>query len=147
MIGRLLGVQPLFGNQATKRAVLQSIHSVSLIHFAAHGNAERGEIALAGQNAANGITSEKDYLLTMADISQVQLRAKLVVLSCGHSASGRVKPEGVIGIARAFLGSGARSVLVALWALEDSATEQLMSRFYEHLVRRETVPVNLFTRP
>ena len=36
-------------------------------------------------------------------------------------------------MARTFLGSGARSVLVSLWALEDEATEQLMSRFYEHL--------------
>ena len=143
MIGRLLGAQPLLGNQATKRAVLQTIHSVSLIHFAAHGNAERGEIALAAQNAANRIASEKDYLLTMADISQVQLRAKLVVLSCGHSASGRVKAEGVIGIARAFLGSGARSVLVALWALEDSATEQLMSCFYDHLVLGESASESL----
>ena len=143
MIGRLLGVQPLLGNQATKRAVLQSIQSVSLIHFAAHGNAERGEIALAPQHAANGIASEEDYLLTMTDISQVQLRAKLVVLSCCHSASGRVRAEGVIGIARAFLGSGARSVLVALWALEDSATEQLMSRFYEHLVSGERASESL----
>ena len=44
MIGGLLGSQPLLGEHATKQAVLQSIHSVSLIHFAAHGNAERGEI-------------------------------------------------------------------------------------------------------
>ena len=44
------------------------------------------------------------------------------------------KAEGVVGIARAFLGSGARSVLVALWALEDRLTEQLTSRFYENLV-------------
>ena len=137
MIGRLLGAQALLGNQATKGAVLQGIHSASLIHFAAHGNAERGEIALSPEHSINGIPREEDYLLTMADISQVQLRAKLVVLSCCHSATGRVRAEGVIGIARAFLGSGARSVLVALWALGDSATEQLMSRFYEHLVRGE----------
>ena len=37
-----------------------------------------------------------------------------------------------MGIAGAFLGSGARSVLVSLWALDDRATEQLMSRFYDH---------------
>ena len=42
MIGRLLGIQPLLGAQATKQTVLQSIRSVALIHFAAHGNAERG---------------------------------------------------------------------------------------------------------
>lgn len=49
----------------------------------------------------------------------------------------------MVGIARAFLGSGARSVLVALWALEDSATEQLMKRFYAHLVRGESATESL----
>ena len=73
----------------------------------------------------------------MADISQLRLRAKLVVLSCCHSARGQIAFEGVVGIARAFLGSGARSVLVALWAIPDKSTEQLMNCFYEHLVRGE----------
>ena len=143
MIGRLLGAQPLLGKQATKQAVLQRIHSVSLIHFAAHGNAERGEIALAPPQPINTIPNEEDYLLTMADISQVRLRARLVVLSCCHSAHGQIRTEGVIGIARAFLGSGARSVLVALWAIEDKSTEQLMSRFYEHLVCGESASESL----
>ena len=74
----------------------------------------------------------------MSDISQIQVRAKLVVLSCCHSGRGQIRAEGVVGIARAFLGSGARSVLVTLWALEDSATEQLMRCFYEHLIRGES---------
>ena len=138
MIGELTKAKPLSGKEATKKAVLQRIHSVSLIHFAAHCDAERGEIALAPESSVMGTATEKDYLLTMADISQVQLRAKLVVLSCCHSAQGHVKAEGVVGIARAFLGSGARLVLVALWAIPDKATKQLMSRFYEHLVRGES---------
>ena len=82
-------------------------------------------------------------MLTMADVSQVKVRAKLVVLSCCHSGRGDIRAEGVIGIARAFLGSGARSVLVALWAISDSATEQLMSRFYEHLVEGESASESL----
>ena len=143
MIGRLLGVQPLLGEHATKQAVLQSIHSVSLIHFAAHGDAQRGEIALAPPRHFNGTPQEQNYLLTMAEISQVRLTAKLVVLSCCHSARGQIRSEGVVGIARAFLGSGARSVLVALWAIQDEATEQFMSRFYEHLVRGESASESL----
>ena len=135
MIGRMLGVQPLLGQHATKQAVLERISSVSLIHIAAHGNAERGEIALAPSGLTTEIPQEDDYLLKMSDISKVEVRAKLVVLSCCHSGRGQIRAEGVVGLARAFLGSGARSVLVALWALEDRATEQLMSRFYEHLVR------------
>ena len=143
MIGQLLGVQPLLGQQATKQVVLERLHSVSLIHFAAHGNAERGEIALAPVRPRNRIPEEEDYLLTMSDIAQVQLRAKLVVLSCCHSGCGQIRAEGVIGIARAFLGSGARSVLVALWAIRDEATEQLMCRFYEHLARGESASESL----
>ena len=143
MIGRLLGARPLLGKHATKQAVLQSIHSVSLIHFAAHGNAESGEIALAPPQPIKTTPNEEDYLLTMADISQVRLRAKLVVLSCCHSARRQIRTEGVIGIARAFLGSGARSVLVALWAIPDKSTEQLMYRFYEHLDRGESASESL----
>ena len=143
MIGRLLDSQPLLGKQATKQKVLQRMYSVGLIHFAAHGCAERGEITLAPLQPTNRIPREEDYLLTMSDISSVRLRAKLVVLSCCHSGRGEVRAEGVIGIARAFLGSGARTVLVALWAIPDEATEQLMKRFYEHLVRGESASESL----
>ena len=102
MIGRLLRVRPLTGKQATKQAGLQKIHSVSLIYIAAHGDADRGDIALAHAQNVKGKPKKEDFLLTMSDISKVQLRAKLVVLSCCHSARGQIKAEGVAGIARAF---------------------------------------------
>ena len=144
MVGRKLGVEPLLGQQATKQAVLQAMESVALIHLAAHGDAERGEIALAPPfYKPNCVPGEGLYLLTMSDISKVELRAKLVVLSCCHSARGEIKTEGAVGIARAFLGSGARSVLVSLWALEDSSTGQLMSHFYDHLVRGDSASDSL----
>ena len=143
MIGRLLGVTPLIGDRAKKQAVLQKINSVSLIHLAAHGCAERGEIALSPMRPSLSIPREKDYLLTMVDISKIQLRAKLVVLSCCHSGKGEIKAEGMIGIARAFLGSGARSVLAARWALNDEATEQFMTCFYKHLFRGESASESL----
>ncbi|CAH3128844.1 unnamed protein product, partial [Porites lobata] len=142
MIGRLLGVQPLLGKDATKQAVLESLHSVSLIHFAAHGYAERGEIALSPISSC-GTPHEEDYLLTMAEISQVRLTAKLVVLSCCHSARGQIRAEGIVGIARAFLASGARAVLAALWAVDDEATEWFMNCFYQHLVRGESASESL----
>ena len=146
MVGRLVGVPPLVEEKATKQAVLERISSVSLIHIAAHGNAERGEIALSPiptPNNRNAVPPQEAYMLTMADVSRVKVRAKLVVLSCCHSGSGEIRAEGVIGIARAFLGSGARSVLVALWAIPDLATEQLMSRFYKHLVEGESASESL----
>ena len=142
MIGRLVGVKPLVGNDARKQTVLEKMPSVSLIHLAAHGDAERGEIALSPISSC-GTPHEEDYLLTMAEISQVRLTAKLVVLSCCHSARGQIRAEGVVGIARAFLASGARAVLAALWAIDDEATMQFMNRFYELLVHGESASESL----
>ncbi|CAH3178440.1 unnamed protein product [Porites evermanni] len=135
MIGEILHTVPLVGKQATKDEVLRRISSVALVHIAAHGKMETGEIALApNAKRQSQILDKEDYLLTMKDVLKAQIRARLVVLSCCHSARGEVKSEGVVGIARAFLGAGARSVLVSLWAIDDEATMEFMKFFYQQLV-------------
>ena len=135
MIGEILQTAPLVGKHATKDEVLRRISSVALVHIAAHGKMETGEIALAPKTTRLSPNPVKeDYLLTMKDVLKAQIRARLVVLSCCHSARGEVKSEGVVGIARAFLGAGARSVLVSLWAIEDEATMEFMEFFYRQLV-------------
>ena len=134
-IADLLGVTATVGRQATKDEVLRRIQEVSLIHIAAHGDAERGEIALSSNRCAPRAPRKEDFILTMEDVVKVGVRAKLVVLSCCHSGRGEImKSEGVVGIARAFLASGARSVLVSLWVLDDKSTKEFMIRFYRHLV-------------
>ena len=116
MIGQILNTAPLTGKLATKCEVLKQISSVAVVHIAAHGRMETGEIALSPNPERESQTpAEEDYMLTMADVMSVKLRAKLVVLSCCHSGRGEIKAEGVVGIARAFIGAGARSVLVSLW--------------------------------
>ena len=137
IIGEILNAKPLTGRDATKDEVLKRMSSVALVHIAAHGDMEAGEIALApNADRTSKIPKDKDYLLTMSDVQAVQLRAKLVVLSCCHSAQGKVTAEGVVGIGRAFLGAGARSVLVSLWAIDDEATMEFMKSFYKHLAGR-----------
>ena len=135
MIGQILNVEPLTGKNATKDQVLSRLNSVSLVHIAAHGSAERGEILLSPNLGKSEPPDEKDFLLTMADVMKAELDAKLVVLSCCHSGRGKIKAEGVVGIARAFLGAGARSVIASLWAIDDDATLVFMRHFYEHLVK------------
>ena len=73
MIGRMLGSTPVLGTQTTK------------VHIAVHGNMETGEIALASKEDV------KKDILTMRDVLGVQMRARLVVLSCCHSAHGEIK--------------------------------------------------------
>ena len=144
MIGRILHITPLIGKQATKNEVLKRLSSVALVHIAAHGRMETGEILLAPNPSPVLRTPiEEDFLLTMKDVLNVQMRARLVVLSCCHSARGEIKAEGVVGIARAFLGAGARSVLVSLWAIDDEATMEFMKIFYQHLMTGESASAAL----
>ena len=118
-----------------KAEVLKSMKSVALVHIAAHACQETGEIALAPNTERKSpIPKEEDFILKMSDVAAVRLRARLVVLSCCHSGRGAVKSEGVVGIARAFLCAGARSVLVSLSAVDDKATLLFMRSFYQHLV-------------
>ena len=133
MLEKMLNVQPLTGKNATKERVLRRLESVSLVHIAAHGSSETGEILLS-PNHANPKPKEQDFLLTMEDVLKAKLRAKLVVLSCCHTGKGKICAEGVVGIARAFLGAVARSVIASLWAIEDKATMEFMRNFYEHLI-------------
>ena len=134
MIGELLETAPLTGRNATKSEVLKKMKSVALIHIAAHGGQATGEIALApNPQRQSSIPKEEDFILKVSDVQAVRLRARLVVLSCCHSGRGDVKSEGVVGIARAFLCAGARSVLVSLWAIDDETTLLFMRNFYQHL--------------
>ena len=135
MIGEILQTEPLVGKQATKDEVLTRISSVALVHIAAHGKMETGEIALAPNTTRSSVSpGREDYLLTMKDVLDAQVRARLVVLSCCRSARGEVKSEGVVGIVRAFLGASAHAVLVSLWAIDDEATMEFMKVFYQELV-------------
>ncbi|XP_068728272.1 tetratricopeptide repeat protein 28-like [Montipora capricornis] len=144
MIGELLETASLTGKNATKNEVLERMKSVYLIHIAAHGDSEFGEIALAPNPVRTSqIPEDEDYLLTMSDVHALRLQARLVVLSCCHSGQGELKSEGVVGIARAFLCAGTRSVLVSLWAIDDEATLLFMKCFYQHLADRKSTSLAL----
>ena len=144
LIAEILHTTPLTGKEATKDEVLKQLSNVALAHIAAHGQIETGEIALSpNPTRASEKPSDEDFLLTMSDVLNVRLRARLVVLSCCHSGRGEIKAEGVVGIARAFLGAGARSVLVSLWAIDDKATLEFMKYFYQHLAQGKSASKSL----
>ena len=144
MIGRIFNTKPLTGREATKKEALRRLPSVALVHIAAHGRMETGEIALAPNTTrASQIPAKEDFLLTMKDVMSVQIRARLVVLSCCHSGLGEIKAEGAVGIARALLGAGARAVLVSLWAIDDDATLGFMELFYSHLAKGKSASESL----
>ena len=75
MIGQILHIEPLTGKNASKDEVLSRLNSVSLVHIAAHGRAETGEILLSPNLGSCQRPKEKDFLLTMADVLNAKLNA------------------------------------------------------------------------
>ena len=128
----------LTGGMATKSNVMDLMKDASIIHIASHGDDKTGHICLAPEwNSSNDGAHQKPSfdLLTQSDVLKCKLSARLVVLSCCFTGRGKLSSEGVLGIARAFLGAGARSVLVTLWGIDDYFTKEFMKRFYENITK------------
>jgi tetratricopeptide (TPR) repeat protein len=64
-----------------------------------------------------------------------ELDADLVTLSACQTALGpEGGGEGLLGFSQVLLGRGARSLLLSLWKVDDTATALLMRRFYQNLL-------------
>jgi CHAT domain-containing protein len=100
----------------------------------------RSGFALAGANSWLGGASlpdaAEDGLLTAEDVSAMDLRqTELAVLSACNTGLGESQfGEGVMGLRRAFVLAGARTLVMSLWKVPDAATAELMDAFYQFLL-------------
>lgn len=135
VVAELLGGQALVGLAATRKAVVERMARAGTIHLATHGIAE--DVRGRGQPGALAFAPDPDSdgLMTTGDVMRLRLHADLVVLSACNTGLGNLTGDGVIGLSRAFLAAGARSVIVSLWYVPDQATAELMETFYRALAR------------
>jgi CHAT domain-containing protein len=126
----------LTGKQATKQAIVQQMPTARIIHLATHGllNDFKG-LGVPGAIVlgADGTGQPNDGLLTADEILGMKLQAELVVLSACNTGQGTLTGDGVIGLSRSLISAGVPSVVVSLWAVDDTSTSQLMPEFYRQL--------------
>jgi CHAT domain-containing protein len=68
-------------------------------------------------------------------VNHFRLRADLVTLSACQTGMGKVLGQGSIGLTRAFMAAGSRSILASLWRVDDDATRDLMVAFYKEYLQ------------
>ena len=98
----------------------------------------RTDLMFAGANNAFidkvGDTCLDDGILTAKEICNLNLQTvNLVVLSACKSGLGEVSRDGVYGLQRAFKKTGVKSIVMSLWAIDDSVTQDFMVYFYKGL--------------
>jgi tetratricopeptide (TPR) repeat protein len=145
----------LLGSQASEQeldrlAAAGQLKGYRLVHLATHGSVdpasaahsalllardklpgpdEQARLAASGKRVPTGRLSVGD----IAD--RWELDADLVVLSACQTGLGPDGGgEGLLGFSQVLLGKGARSLVLSLWKVDDTATALLMARFYQNLL-------------
>jgi CHAT domain-containing protein len=135
-IGRLFSGRVLLQKEASEKNV-KSLGPTKLLHFACHGLLD-GRDPMKSALVLSADTANDGYL-EAREICDLNLRAELVVLSACDTAGGEMlRGEGLIGLTRAFMIAGARSVVASLWAVSDDAGKEFMVGFYTKLAAGKT---------
>jgi len=125
-------------NASRDMALSQQLSQYRILHFATHGllNSERPELSGLVFSLLDREGKPQDGFLRLHEIYNLQLNADLVVLSACETGLGKeIKGEGLIGLTRGFMYSGASRVIASLWNVDDLATAELMKLFYQRMLK------------
>lgn len=127
----------LAGADATAGALRRTMPAGRVVHFAGHAKANPG-LPWASYLSVTPDLDRPEGRVEAAEIVGWPLSStELVVLSSCESVAPRTtRGDSLVGLAKAFLRAGSRSVVGSLWEIEDDSTSQLMASF--HRANRET---------
>jgi tetratricopeptide (TPR) repeat protein len=149
-------MKALHGSDASEReldhlATSGELHKFGFVHLATHGVIDeaipqRSAVILTQTGLPDPLEQVMNHKpvfdgrLSVREIQRTwDLKAELVTLSACETALGRESGgEGFVGFNQALLMSGARSVCLSLWKVDDKATSLLMTRFYQNVLGKRS---------
>ena len=126
------------GREATKQNFEEIAPGYDILHVASHGyyNERRPQLsgilfaAGSGDSSAGG-----SAFLYAGEAYSLSLKSDLVVLSSCESGAGKMNQgEGIVGLTRGLMLSGARHVMFSLWKVRDQSTSTMMQSFYRRIL-------------
>jgi CHAT domain-containing protein/predicted negative regulator of RcsB-dependent stress response len=125
--GSLQGSQLVLGPETGENALRTVGAQSRLIHIATHG------VFRQDNPMFSGIRLGASYL-NLYDLYHLKLNAELVTLSgCATGLNVVAAGDELLGLARGLFYSGAQSLLLTLWDVNDKSTSEFMASFYLRL--------------
>jgi len=122
-------VDVLVRGKATETSVVKKAGGYDLVHIASHGQFDPANPLLSSLRLSGD--ESNDGALSAQEVFGLSLDAQLVIMSACQTGLGQVSSgDEVVGLNRAFLYSGAHSVISTLWRVDDLASAVLMKHFY-----------------
>jgi len=132
-IASLLGGDCYLDEKTTIARLIQQAPSSPIIHLATHGQSRLDAPNFSYVRLADGP-------LNAIDAFSLDLQhCELVTLSgCETGLALSSGGDEQLGLTRAFLAAGAASLVISLWSVEDTSTNELMQHFYQRLLQGES---------
>ena len=126
------------GSEAREGVVKTEAPKYEVLHFATHGLLDNGNPMFSYLRLAQTAGDpNEDGLLEAREIINMDLHAKLAVLSACQTARGRVGAgEGVIGMSWALFVAGVPTTVASQWKVDSESTMSLMIDFHRRLTMR-----------
>lgn len=133
MLAELLKGRCYLEQEATIARLVEEAPGCSIIHIATHGR-----VRLDAPHFSSVLLADGEF--NVIDAFQLDVKdCHLVTLSgCDTGKALIGGGDEQLGLGRAFLAAGAKSLLMSLWPVEDHATSLLMQQFYQHLLDGDT---------
>jgi|GEM_PF-1433947 len=127
--------------ESTKSRFLEEPSSL-ILHLSLHGIVDED---LPVNSSILFDDREEDFALRASEMYTSLQPHDLVILSSCHSASGKIyRGEGVQGMSKAFLISGANTVMSSLWSASEQASLKIISQFLQELKDGSTRQLSLW---
>jgi len=133
-ISKIIDGQFYFGKEADERNFKANAANYSILHLAVHGETDDENPGNSNFSFVNTHDSIEDNRLFAHEIYNLNIPAKLAVLSACNTGGGEIASgEGIMRLGQAFQYAGTESIVLSGWEVSDGVAPEIMKNFYTHM--------------
>jgi len=133
-VSKITGGRLFENGGATETTYKAEAGKYDIIHLAMHTLLNDKDPMHSTLIFSRGSDSIDDNYLKTYEVYGIPLKAKMVVLSSCNTGTGFLSSgEGILSLARGFIYSGSKSVVMSMWEIEDKSGTEIVKMFYQNL--------------